>query len=121
VIAQRRVSDRVVEAVRAAGVPLEFAVAVRPFLFGLTTRLNEAPAGRIEVWEFPDAYSAITARNEFWSDGTGLSSPGQVTTMLFIEPPHWYLMGDAIVLYAGDNPEMLGALEQALGPQFAGM
>jgi hypothetical protein len=121
-IAPRRDSRRVVEALRAAGLPLEPADAsTRPWLFGLTARSYEAPAGRIQLFEFPDAYSAITARNGISSDGTGVSSPGQVTLIDFIGPPHWFLMGAALVLYVGDNPEMLGPLEQALGPQFAGM
>jgi hypothetical protein len=119
-IAPRRDSLRVVEALRAAGLPLEFADAIRPLLFGLTARLYEAPVGGIELWEFADAYSAITARKAFSGDGRSMSAPGQVVIMDFVGSPHWYLSGAAIALYVGDNPEMLGALEQALGPQFAG-
>ena len=43
-----------------------------------------------------------------------------VTDIAFNEPPHYFRSEHMIVLYAGSEPALLAALEEAFGPQFAG-
>ena len=51
-------------------------------------------------------------------DASGSSIGTSMVT--WIATPHFYKKGRILVLYVGDNPETLEALESVLGPQFAG-
>jgi hypothetical protein len=40
--------------------------------------------------------------------------------MMWVATPHFYEAGKLIVLYVGEDSGVVGVLEEALGPQFAG-
>ena len=70
----------------------------------------------VQVFEYRTIKAAeLDARKV---SGTG-SSAGTSMPM-WIAPPHFFKTGRLIVLYVGEKPSVLQALEEALGPQFAG-
>ena len=50
-----------------------------------------------------------------FADGTGKSS-----VITWVEPPHFYKAGKLIVLYVGCDSDVIDALRETMGPQFAG-
>ena len=47
-------------------------------------------------------------------------SPVGTSMIAWIAPPHFYRAGNVIVLYVGENEDIISALKKALGKQFAG-
>lgn len=47
-------------------------------------------------------------------------SPIGTSMITWIAPPHFYRSGKMIILYVGENEDIISALNKALGEQFAG-
>jgi hypothetical protein len=70
----------------------------------------------VEVYEFQGAFTTGEALTVISADGTRVGSlqiPWEAT-------PHFFMNGRILVLYVGDNPEVLAILQAFLGPQIAG-
>ena len=117
-VAPVRDSRRVVEDLRQGGLQLDFTDAYPPSLFGLNTRRYSGPAGDVELFEFVDPDAASNAAHGM--PGSFSLDPNVTVIVDFFAPSHWFLSGATIVLYVGDDPKMLGPLEQVLGTQLAG-
>ena len=70
----------------------------------------------VQVFEFSSAAAAADLAAQVSPDGSSVGT----TMIMWVEPPHYFLSGRLIVLYVGDNSDILVRLAQALGPQFAG-
>src|SRR3989304_117300 len=68
------------------------------------------------VLEFVGPNTATAVASTISLDGTTIN--GQVID--WPATPHFFQEGRIIVLYLGDDPQVIFALEQILGPQFAG-
>jgi hypothetical protein len=70
----------------------------------------------VQVFEYRTSKAAELDASKISSTGSsaGTSMP------MWIAPPHFFKNGRLIVLYVGEKPSVLKALEDALGPQFAG-
>ncbi len=56
-----------------------------------------------------------------WADTVSADGSSIGTTMMtWVATPHFYKAGKLIGLYVGDDSNVLGILEEVLGPQFAG-
>jgi hypothetical protein len=53
---------------------------------------------------------------QLFADG----SPVGTTMITRIDTPHFYQSGKIIVLYVGNNPEVIEILTELLGPKFVG-
>jgi len=74
------------------------------------------PGRRILAYEFADEPEAQAQAGLVSSDGSGIGNK----YVGWRDAPHFFSGGRLIVIYQGDDEKVLDALEEALGPQFAG-
>jgi len=75
---------------------------------------------QVFIYEFGPGSAAVEASKTVSSDGaTFTTADGLVMSVLWIAPPHFYLFGNAIILYVG-NDEGIGRLLNSVATQFAG-
>ena len=74
------------------------------------------PGRRVLAFEFADEPEAAAQAGLVSPDGSGIGNK----FVGWRDTPHFFSRGRLIVIYQGDDQKMLDALEQALGPQFAG-
>ena len=91
-----------IDSLRAAGATVEPAGEIEQPFFSVTGRVIKVNGGDVQVFEFADG--------EFIGDF-------QVN---WIDIPHLYKGGKLIVVYIGQENQVIVALEAVLGQQFAG-
>ena len=74
------------------------------------------PGRKLLAYEFADESQAEAQAGMVSLDGTGIGNK----YVGWGDTPHFFSRGRLIVIYQGDDQRMLDALEEALGPQFAG-
>jgi hypothetical protein len=75
---------------------------------------------QVLVYEFGPGSAVTEASKTVSSDGSSFESDGMVMTVQWIANPHFYLYGNAIILYVGDD-EGIGGLLDSVATQFAGI
>ena len=103
-------------ALQAAGTTVEPGEPVSQAFFtpeGSLIRVNEAD---VQVFEYKSAEEMENEASQVSSDGGSIGT----SMVTWIDTPHFYKAGRIIVLYVGDDIAVLGSLERALSPQFAG-
>ena len=86
-------------------------------LFSVDAQVLNAYGEDIQVFEYDSRDDALSDVDE-----SGLTPEGQFETILvtWIATPHFYQRGNLIVLYVGENSDIIPILEGLLGPQIAG-
>lgn len=114
-----QVSDyfSLVEAIKSKGVLVEPVEELDDSPFSTTTKVISIGGADIQVYEFQTESDAWTASMTVSEDGTEIGT----SIIRWIDVPHFYTKGKLIVLYVGQNPEIMSLLESLLGTQFAGM
>ncbi|MCH7843602.1 MAG: hypothetical protein IID01_12655 [Chloroflexi bacterium] len=79
----------------------------------------------IQAFEFGSAEEADAAAGGVSATGssivTTMADGTQKASMItWVEPPHFYKAGKLIVLYVGCDGDVIDALQETMGPQFAG-
>ena len=113
-----------VDKLRAAGATVDPAGTVSADYFAPEGLVLTANAGRVETFEF-----ATTEEANVVAKGVSATGSSIVTTMadgtesatmiLWVAPPHFYKAGKLIVIYVGGDSDVIDALQEAMGPQFA--
>ena len=106
-----------IDALRAAGLNIEPAGEVeQPFasVVGYVVKVN---GDDMQIFEYPDETQADSDAKLISPDGGII---GNTTIIDWISTPHFYKQGRLMVLYVGENVELINTLEAVLGPQFAG-
>ena len=107
----------------AENVPLQMdnggvvvGILPQPF-FSVDAQVLNAYGEDIQVFEYDSTDDALTDIDE-----SGLTPEGQFQTIMvtWTGTPHFYQTGSLIVLYVGDNSDIVTLLEDLLGPQIAG-
>ena len=101
-----------------AGATVELVGEVsQPFFSvqGLSVNVN---GEAVQVFEYTDAAAADAEAGLVSPDGREITNPPMLIG--WTSTPHFYNRASLIVLYLGDSPAVLKALESVLGPQFAG-
>ena len=75
---------------------------------------------RVQVMDFGDAAALEAQAAGISPTGSSIATHGQASMVLWVAPPHFFRTDTAIVLYVGENSEVIAALTSVLGPQFAG-
>jgi hypothetical protein len=89
-------------------------------MFGVFPTEMKVNGHKVLVYGFAPGTSAEKASETVSADGGSFENPdGSILSVRWIAPPHFYLYGNAIILYVGDDVEM-GELLGSLGGQFAG-
>ena len=88
--------------------------------FGLLPTEMKVNGEQVLVYEFGPGSAAVEASKTVSSDGPSFkTADGLVMSVMLIAPPHFYLFGNAIILYVG-NDEGIGELLDSVATQFAG-
>lgn len=105
-----------IDRLRAAGLSASPAGEVEQPFFSVRGRMIEINGEDVQVFQYPAVAAAAKQAALVSPDGgaIGTSKP------LWIEPPHFYSQGRLIVLYVGEDRQVMKALESVLGLQFAG-
>ncbi|MCH8116023.1 MAG: hypothetical protein IIB25_11145 [Chloroflexi bacterium] len=103
-------------------------------LFGLRPSELKVNGASVQIYEFAPGTSAEKASESVSADGTTIVNPdgsvsadgtsivnpdGSVMSVFWVAPPHFYLFGNSILLYLGNDAE-LGALLGSVAGEFAG-
>jgi len=115
-----------VDRLRAAGLTVDpHLTEESPGMFSAPANimyLNENYGLSVSVFEYADAAMAKAESAYISPDGEQISIPGRETSSSGWShvTPHYFRRGRLIVFYPGDYVVVFRALEEALGPQFAG-
>ena len=114
-----------VDNLRAAGATVDPAGTVSADFLAPEKQLLTVNGERVETFEFGSAEEADAAAGGVsaagdsivttYPDGTGKSS-----MITWATPPHFYKAGKLIVIYVGSDRDVIDALQEAMGSQFAG-
>jgi hypothetical protein len=105
-----------IDAMRAQGLTVEPTGSITQPFFPVPGHGLLIDGEDLQVFEFDNPSSANAKAREISPDGETIGK----TVVQWIAPPHFFLSGKIIVLYLGDNPELLKHLETALGKPIAG-
>ncbi|HKY23331.1 MAG TPA: hypothetical protein VJM31_19095 [Vicinamibacterales bacterium] len=86
-----------------------------PGFFSTGARLVTVNSGIVSVYEYDNSRDADRDAATVLPDGSSIGS----TMVLWVGPPHFFKNGRLIVLYAGDNSDVLQPLTTVLGAQFS--
>ena len=76
----------------------------------------EVNGERVLVMDYGDADALDAEAAGISPDGSSIGT----TMVSWVAPPHLFRSETAIVLYVGENSEVMEALTSVLGPQFSG-
>ena len=105
-----------IEALHAAGAEVEEGEPLAESVFGVPGQVIRANGAAVQLYTFANEADAQAAAETVSPEGSSIGT----TMITWMGTPHFYLSGDTIVTYAGDDADVLQLLESALGPQFAG-
>lgn len=105
-----------VDNLRAAGISVEPEGEVDQPFFSVEGMMIKVRGEDVQVFQYADAAAAAAQAALVSPDGSAVGT----AKLHWIGPPHFYQRGKLVVLYVGDQGEVLKALEAALGRQFAG-
>ena len=97
-----------------ADVKVTGEVVKQPF-FSVPGTIILVNGERVQVLDYGDTDDPEAAAH-ISPDGSSIGT----TMVSWVAPPHFFRTETAIVLYVGENPEVMEALTSVLGPQFAG-
>jgi hypothetical protein len=106
---------------KAMGVDVEYGGANKAAeRFGVIPSEMKVNGQQVLIYSFAPGTSAEKASESVSPDGRMIqNADGSIMSVMWIATPHFYLYGNAIILYIGDDAEM-GVLLDSLGGQFAG-
>jgi len=103
-----------VDALRAAGATVEPKTELEQPFFSVKGQMITVNGNNVQVYEYQDA--AAAEAQLISPDGSTVGT----TKITFVALPHYYKAGKLIVLYVGQDRDLLGLLKDVLGSQFAG-
>ena len=89
-------------------------------IFSVDGRVLEVNGERVLVMDYGDAAALEAEASGISPTGSSVATHGKASMILWAAPPHFFRTETAIVLYVGENPQVIEALTSVLGPQFAG-
>lgn len=105
-----------VDSLRRAGLTLEDAGTVEQPFFSVPAHVYQVEGRDLQVYEFATAADAQAAVAQVSPTG----SPIGTSMVTWMAAPHFFRKDRLVVNYIGTSEKVLAALEQVLGPQFAG-
>jgi hypothetical protein len=105
-----------IDNLRKEGANVEPAGEVNQPFFSAIGQTIIVNGENVQVFEYSDEVAADTEASLVSPDSSSIG-----TSMVgWIAAPHFYKAGKIIVIYVGENREVISLLETVLGPQFAG-
>ena len=109
-------TSELVEALHAQGVDAKVGDSVAQAFFSATGSFINFNDESVQVFEYESAEAMERDAALVDPDGGSIGT----TMVAWVATPHFYKKGHIIVLYIGDDAEILKMSESILGPQFAG-
>lgn len=105
-----------VDTLSAEGAEVSVGETLSQPFFDVVGQIIRVNGEDVQVFEFADEAATETAASQISPDGGSTTT----TMITWIATPHFYRVGKVIVLYVGDNEDLIVLLNSILGPQFAG-
>jgi len=105
-----------VDELRAAGATVDRAGNVSQPFFAPQGQMLRVNGEDVQTFEFASAEEADTVAETVSADGSSIGT----SMVSWIAPPHFYKAGKLIVIYVGSDSDVIDALQEAMGSQFAG-
>lgn len=105
-----------VDNLRAAGATIEPAGSVDQPFFSVEGNAIDVNGENVQVFEYADQAAAEAEAETISPDGSSIGT----SMVTWVDPPHFFQTGRIIVLYVGDNQEVIELLGEVVGPQIAG-
>lgn len=106
--------ESLIEALREAGFEVEKLGAIEDPLFAADGEAIEVNGQYVQVFSFESDAAAEEGASTVQGGGTIIG----LAMVDWIEPPHFYLKGAMLVLYAGSDEALIAELNNALGEPF---
>jgi hypothetical protein len=101
---------------RANGLTVQADGSVGPNYFSVAGQIWLVNSEQLQIFEYPDQDSALADAQQVSSNGGTIGD----TVIDWSATPHFYTKDSIIVLYLGENQQILNLLVTELGPEFAG-
>jgi hypothetical protein len=101
---------------RATGARVEPGGRIEQPFLSVKGRLIKVDGEEVQVFQYPNARLADTQAARVSRNGRTVGT----AKVHWLGPPHFYKREKLLVLYIGQNDQVLNALEAMLGHQFAG-
>jgi len=105
-----------VAALEAAGASIEAGDPVEQPFFTPLGNIVKVNGADVQVFQYESAEAMENEAAQVAPDGGSIGT----SMVSWMDTPHFYKTGRIIVLYVGSDETVLGLLESAVGPQFAG-
>lgn len=108
--------ESLVQVLQAAGATVEVADQVEQPFFAVPGQILRVNGEEVQVFVYNTAEAMEADATQVAADGgtIGTSSPS------WMGPPHFYKLGQLLVVYVGENQDVMNLLSAVFGPQFAG-
>ncbi|HRH44807.1 MAG TPA: hypothetical protein PKY82_24425 [Pyrinomonadaceae bacterium] len=108
--------NSLIKKLRTNGLTVKRGGRVSQPFFSISGRILTVDGEQVQIFEYKKKETAASEAGRISPSG----SPVGTTMITWVAPPHFYKSGNLIVLYVGEKPKLIKALENALGRQFAG-
>lgn len=105
-----------IAALRASGAEVEVGESIEQAFFTVTGQILKVNGKDVQVFEYESAERMETDATQVAPDGGSIGT----SVVTWVEPPHFFKSGRVLVLYVGEDLEVINLLRGALGEQFAG-
>ena len=108
-------AESLAESLRARGMSAELSGKLEQSFFTVDATVLKVDGEDIQVFEYP-------SKGRAQEDIDTVTPEGQFSTVsvMWISSPHFYSSDTMIILYVGDTGNIMNALEDVMGSQFAG-
>jgi hypothetical protein len=108
--------DSLMQTLRAAGATVEPGEAVEQAFFTVPGQIIKVNDGDVQVFVYDTAEAMEAEASQVAEDGGSIGT----NMVMWVEAPHFYKLGQILVLYVGEDQAVIDLLEGIFGPQFAG-
>ncbi|MBI2125842.1 MAG: hypothetical protein HYU02_00785 [Thaumarchaeota archaeon] len=105
-----------VDALRAKGLKVEPSGKLSQPFFAIEAQVIDVNGQKLQVYEYASEASMNDEASKVSPDGGSVRN----SMISWVESPHFYKIGKIIVLYVGKDSTIINALNDVVGPQFAG-
>lgn len=110
--------DPYIEALKKKGFTVKTEEKIKPYYFSVQAETVRANGEKILFFEYQDQDAMEKDASYVSPDGSAVENKSEPVD--WVSDPHFYKKGKLIALYVGDNINLIRALEDLMGKQFAG-
>jgi hypothetical protein len=105
-----------IDALRVGGAKVELGDTVEQGFFTVAGQILKVNGKDVQVFEYESTEKMEADATQVAPDGGSIGT----SMVTWVEPPHFFKSGRMLVLYVGEDKEVIDLLKGALGEQFAG-